>query len=88
MTIRKEFLSTPYPFDHAEGNISLAHFLIKDILDKDDPGEILQGRPKPFSTIYRNCKPESLADSAKLRKWPKTALGLKPLPESPDDEDS
>lgn len=55
--IRERFLETPYPFEHADGDISAGQYLFGDIPDADDLGHLLDtlenGVQSYFSLLNR-----------------------------------
>ena len=79
--LQPSLAEAPYPFEHAEGQVSLAHYLLPEIPSADNPGAVhavlshvmMEGLRLTTRTVSRLCV---------IVEQVETALGL-PLGEKP-----
>jgi hypothetical protein len=79
LKLRGQFDAFPYPFDHAQGAMSISHYLLKELPGPEEFGDIIEGADRIIShllpmygrTVGRLCL---------MAEGVETALGQTPLP--------
>lgn len=82
------FLSFDYPFDHAQENITVAGFLLKQLPEPEDPGEVYQACEMLVERLPR-FQARILGRLCIIAEAVETELGMEPLknPEPIQDEE-
>jgi Zn-dependent protease with chaperone function len=85
--VRQNLQSTPYPFEHATAGVSIADALIHKTPDFHDPGEtygcLLSVLDRFYTLAFR-----TLARLTELAERVEAAIGLAPLADPPEKEDT
>ena len=84
--LRQSFESLPYPFDHAQADISMADYLLKELPETDNPVDVCEAAdaignalpPLQARVLGRLCQIAEVVESH---------FSLPPLSDPPDDEE-
>ena len=87
VAIRASFKMALYPFDHADKQITIARFILKEIPDVENPGEILEAAEEILSTLPR-LQYRILGRLCWIAEQAEKVAGLQPLPAPQEDEDA
>lgn len=81
-TIKPALAAAPYPFEHAEGNVSIAHYLLPELPSSDNPGWVHAVLEKVMQDGFRMTT-RAVTRLCVIVEEVETALGL-PLGEKPE----
>lgn len=82
--IQEAFKAHPYPFDHANKNLSIGEYLVKELPAEDEAGEIHSAAEKAVD-YFANLHARVLGRLCQAAEVVETRLGFKPLPDPAED---
>lgn len=86
-SIRSSLIDVGYPFDHARGKINLGRFLLDQLPDEENPGEIYGAAERLLDRFFR-LQARILGRKCVMGESVIAAIGLNPLPEPANPADA
>lgn len=82
--IQAALRDTPYPYDHAEKQISLAKYIVLGVPPHEQVGDVMTAAESALDAYYR-LYGRIMSDLASRAEAIESSLGLPPLPEPPEE---
>jgi hypothetical protein len=80
--LRSPFLHTTYPFDHASGQVTVSHYLLKMVPQPEQVGDLFEATDHLLDNLFLlNCR--ALGRLCAIAEQVEAALGYEPLPLPP-----
>jgi Zn-dependent protease with chaperone function len=86
LKVRDSLTKYEYPYDHAKANITVGEFALATLPDSENPGQIYEAAGNLIETSVQ-LRARLTGHLCQIAEQVERVLGLKPLPEPPDEDD-